>query len=238
METYQEFLDRIGHFEHREMYLGENDFMPNPSVWKKVQEDTKFSPFYGDTVVFDLSKEEKEIVNGLVSPLYESTPECFGERLIDSTFHMTLHDLSNSPNLEEVSANMQENETKLRNLLAETPVSVQTIRMKSKAVFNMVNTSIVLGLYPENEQEFEKLMVLYGLVNQIHELPYPVTPHITLAYFNRNGFGQDTIRRLTKTVFELNQKSNSFELNTIRLVYQHFTSMNSYHTQFSLPDVN
>ena len=237
METYQEFLNRIDGFEHPELYLGENAFTPNPSVWKKVQENQQFSPFYGDTVVFDLSAEEKTSINEIVNILDTDFSDYFGERLIYSTFHMTLHDLSNSPILEEVSASMQENETTLRRLLAEHPVEKQVIRMKSKAIFNMVNTSIVMGLYPENEQEFHKLMSLYEIVNQMKQLPYPLTPHITLTYFNRNGFGEEVMERMKQIVFRLNQQSYSFELSTERLVYQHFTNMNSYQKIFCLSDI-
>lgn len=232
METYQEFLNRINGFEHSELYLGDDGFSPNPSVWKKVQDDHKFSPFYGDTTVFDLSASEKECINQIVNALYNAAPDCFGERLIDSTFHMTLHDLSNSPNLQEVSDRMRENEHTLRNLLMENPVPAQTISMKSKAVFNMVNTAIVLGLYPEDEQEFTKLMTLYELVNGVQTLSYSLTPHITLAYFNRSSFGGETSQKLKQTVRTLNENSYSFQLDTTRLFYQHFTNMNSYQPIF------
>ena len=150
---------------------------------------------------------------------------------------MTLHDLSNSPALEEVSAPMQENETALRGLLAKNPVPVQTIRMKSKAIFNMVSTSLVMGLYPVDETEYLKLMNLYSLVNEVKSLPYPLTPHITLAYFNRKGMDTPTAQKLARTVKHLNKTLCTFELDTSRLYYQHFTSMNSYQPVFALPAI-
>ena len=136
---------------------------------------------------------------------------------------MTLHDLSNSTDLQEVSDQMQENENTLRNLLVENPVPAQTIS---------VNTAIVLGLYPEDEQEFTKLMSLHELVNGVQTLSYSLTPHITLAYFNRSSFGGETSQKLGQTVRTLNENSYSFQLDTTRLFYQHFTSMNSYQQIF------
>lgn len=90
-----------------------------------------------------------------------------------STLHMTLHDLSHSPRLEDVSERMREHENALRILLTRKLVKPQTIRMRSKAVFNMVNTSIVLGVYPVDAEEYDKLAELYRLCEQLMTLPYP-----------------------------------------------------------------
>ena len=84
METYQEFLNRINGFELPDLYVGDGNFVPNSSVWKKVQEDSSFSPFYGDTVVFDLTDAEKATVNEIVNALYEIAPQSLGERLINT----------------------------------------------------------------------------------------------------------------------------------------------------------
>lgn len=234
MEQYQAFLNRISSFELTVLSLGEGDFIPSASVKSKVREDNRFSSFYGDTVVFDLSDEEKLIIDRIVSMLYQEVPECFSERLIDSTFHITLHDLSNSPVLNEVAETMKTNEAKLRDKLVVSPIPYQTIQMQSKAIFNMVNTSLVMGLYPMNEQECDKLMQLYRLVDEIQELPYPPTPHITLAYYHRNGFGRNSAKKLEDVINSLNQEKLDVTLHTSRLVYQHFTSMNDYQTQFHL----
>lgn len=96
----------------------------------------------------------------------------------------------------------------------------------------MVNTSIVLGLYPADEIEYKKMMKLYQLVDDIKNLPYPLTPHITLAYYNRNGFSKDLVSRLENTVNKLNENIFEIELSTEKLVYQKFTSMNDYKSVF------
>ncbi|MDE5769135.1 MAG: hypothetical protein K2H82_07090 [Oscillospiraceae bacterium] len=237
METYQEFLNRIQAFELPLLSLRDGDFIANASVAEKVNENHAFHPFYGDTVVFDLSEQEKSQLNHMIEQLYQEAPDCFSERLINSTMHMTLHDLSNFPVLAEVFDKMQENEIQLRQLLSDMPIPEQSIQMKSQAVFNMVNTSLVLGLYPADAQEYKKLMYLYSLIDRIMKLPYPMTPHITLAYYRRKGFSQENKRKLEHVVNTLNQSSHTFHLTTKRLYYQHFESMNAYNNILKLMDM-
>lgn len=139
---------------------------------------------------------------------------------------MTLHDLSNSPNLQEVAAEVFENELKVIERLDK--VNVQKIKMKSTYFFNMVNTSLVLGLCPMNEAEYAKLMELYGLFDGVKQLDYPLTPHITLAYYSVNGFDMKAVQKLEALVNELNTTDMEIELDIKQLYYQKFISMNEY----------
>lgn len=234
MENYNEFLNRINSFEKSELILGSGNFIPNTSVLKKIDADNHFCKFYGDTVVFDLDYNIKKKTSDIVNEFYKNAHECFCERLVSNTFHMTLHDLSNSPILNDISAEVFGNEVKLIEMLKSKPVQNLTIRMKTNYIFNMVNTSLVLGLYPADETEYKKLMNLYQFVDGIKCLPYPLTPHITLAYYNRKGFSQDSIRKLEKIVNELNKSGFEIELSADKLVYQKFTSMNNYISVFGL----
>ena len=232
MENYDAFLARIDSFEKPELHLGDGDFVPNPSMQLKVDSNNAFRPFFGDTTVFDLADSEKALLRELTDILYSEVPECFCERLVDSTFHMTLHDLSNSPEKERAARCMPSNRSRLCVMLEEQPVTHHTIRMRSKAVFNMVNTSLVVGLYPVDAQEYDKLMALYQLVDAVRTLPYPLTPHITLAYYNSAGFDYAAAKKLEQVVNRLNLKNFDILLDTKRLVYQQFESMNDYHTRF------
>ena len=232
METYAEFSDRINSFQFKELKLGDGDFTVNPSVLKKVDNSNKFNNFYGDTVVFDLDKNTKDIISNIVDELYKNTEECFCERLIPSTFHMTLHDLNNSSNLDEISADMIKTEAVIKDKLHYKPIQKHTITMQTGYIFNMVNTSIVLGLFPFNETEYNKLMKLYNYVDDIKALPYPLTPHITLAYYNRNGFSKENCKKLEKIVNKLNKSSFEIILSTDKLTYQNFTTMNNYKNIF------
>lgn len=227
MESYMNFLDRINSFEKKEIFYGNDYFHGNPSISLKVNEHNNFRPFYGDTIVFNLDDGTKEKLSKIVDELYQVAPECFCERLVSNTFHMTLHDLSNSPNLWEVAAQTFENELAVLNQAKY--IGVQTIKMRTKYIFNMVGTSLVLGLYPVDEEEYQKLMNLYYLFDDVKHLNYPLTPHITLAYYNVYGFHTDSARKLEAVVQRLNDDSFEIELNVNDLYYQKFTSMNEYY---------
>ena len=228
METYKEFLDRINSFEKSEIYLGDDYFRGNPSIALKVDEDNSFRPFYGDTVVFNLDDATKKKLEKIVDSINEVAPECFCERLVPNTFHMTLHDLSNSPVLENVATELFHNELKAVKIAEK--IANQKIKMRSKYIFNMVNTSLVMGLYPANEEEYNKLMDLYYLFDDVKKLGYPLTPHITLGYYNVDGFSAESSRKLENIVKELNanEMEIEIELDTKELFYQKFVSMNDY----------
>ena len=231
METYQDFLTRINSFEKQCWSFAPGDFTANLSLTKKVHPDNSFRPFYGDTVVFDLDDTTKERLLKWLDKLYAEAPECFCERLYADTFHMTLHDLCNSETLEEVAAELFANEQKVREKCTEMTVPA-SIKMKSKYIFNMVNTSLVLGLYPADEAEYKKLMELYYMFDDVKRLDYPLTPHITLAYYNVHGFSNTSAKKLEELVCQLNfaELENEMEivLEAKDLYYQHFDSMNHY----------
>ncbi|MDE6028719.1 MAG: hypothetical protein K2F90_00150 [Clostridiales bacterium] len=228
METFKEFLDRINSFQKKELNLGDNDFAVSQSVAHKVNADNTFKSFYGDTVVFDLDDSVKSKLGEYVDMLYRAAPQCFCDRLIPHTFHVTLHDLSNSPTLSEVAEQTFCNELKILQIKSELQKLNQApIKLKSTYVFNMVNTSLVLGLRPVTQKDYDAIMALYSLIDGVKTLPYPFTPHITLAYYNANGFDRNAAISLENAVNEINAKLD-VELSLSKLYYQKFTSMNNY----------
>ncbi len=234
MEKYNDFLERIS-YQQAELQIGEGDFIPDDRVYQKVNNDNCLKPFYGDTVVFDLSSKTKKKIDKMIDTLYEVVPECFCERLSENTLHMTLHDLSASENLETISCELFHNEVQLLQYLSQEPCKSQTIKMKMNYIVNMVNTSIVLALVPADKNEWNKLQKLYAFINKVKVCPYPyLTPHITLAYFNYNGFSTTSAEKLKEVVKDLNTKSLDIDLHTNKLFYQKFVSMNQYLKVFGL----
>lgn len=245
METYREFLERINSFEKKEPSFGDTYFGVSPSVVQKVAEDNGFKKFYGDTVVFNLDDKIKGKLAECVEKLYATAPECFAKRLAASTYHMTLHDLSNASALADVAEQVFWNELavlermeKCRDIASAAYAkndgasgNARNIKMRCKYIFNMVNTSLVLGLYPADENEYVKLMKLYELFDEVKPLSYPLTPHITLAYYNVHGFSAEAAMRLTAVVQELNEQIEGLEveLDCGNLCYQKFTSMDEYY---------
>ena len=227
MENYKEFLLRVGEFQLPDLDLGKNYFRGRASLSDKIDANNRLRDFFGDTVVFELDDVTKSVIGGMVDEIYEAAPECFAERLNTSTLHMTLHDLSNSPLLEVITAEMERNLEEVKNRLSG--FTKRIIRMKTSFIFNMVNTSLVMGLVPTSEGEFDKLMELYGIVDEVKRAEYPLTPHVTLGYYNVHGFDGESARALEEVVGRLNRKAPlNITLDTDRLYYQRFTSMNQY----------
>ena len=233
MEAYNSLLERTK-YQQAELLIEPGPFTPDERVRKKFKPDNSFREFYGDTTVFDLSAEAKAQIGALQEELYKRSPECFSAKLAPGTMHMTLHDLSASEHLSEVAAEMFANEVGLLRIIQERPIPAQRIRMKSNFIINCVNTSLVLALLPADEGEWQKLQASYDSMEAVRGCPYPLTPHITLAYFNSQGFSAEASERLKATVYTLNQKTSTLSLDTKMLYYQKFTDMNSYYSVFPI----
>ncbi len=143
---------------------------------------------------------------------------------------MTLHDLSNGTDIESLKEKLHNNKGQVQDIFASGCVKPYYIRMKSNYAINMVNTSIVLCLYPVDEANYKRIMELYSLFDKVVSLPYPFTPHITLAYFNRNGFDVEDVSKLEEAVNYLNLGDLFITLRTDKLFYQWFNSMNDFRT--------
>ena len=132
-------------------------FLTNPNLEKKVDKIGNFQPYYGNTVVFDLEEETKQILQQLQEELYRSAGWMLSQKLDPATFHMTLHDLVNGPELtENLKIEMAEAEGKTKQILMQWK-NLPPLHMKTTWLFNMVNTSIVLGLVPADEETWSRL---------------------------------------------------------------------------------
>ena len=233
MESYESLLKRTA-YQQENLLIDDSDFTPSDGLREKVNVENALKPFYGDTTVFDLDEAVKESITSIQKKLYSLNEECFCVRLASSTLHMTLHDLSASPSLEGVRKQTADNEASLLRKREESPLPCQTIRMKTNYVCDSVKTSLVLNLLPENAEEWLKLASLYEWVDEIRPLKRDLYPHITLAYYNYYGFSGESLKKLKKTVLELNQTHFDLTLYTSKLYYQRFTDMNTYRNVFPL----
>ena len=213
MEEYNEFLSRINNSIKKEFCIDEKFFYPNQSLEAKVDKNNCFREFYGDTTTFDLEQKDKE---------------CFCEKLDKSYLHMTLHDLSSNVKLKTIEKILESNENKIREILKNEELLSGVIRLKTYCITNILNISLVLVLLPIDKNEYEKLMTIYNLIDKVRVLNYKFLPHITLGYYNINGFDIPSIINLENLVNELNQHEFEINVNAKYLFYQHFTSMNNY----------
>ncbi|MBE6924815.1 MAG: hypothetical protein E7466_06235 [Ruminococcaceae bacterium] len=189
---------------------------------EKVDAVGNLLPFSGNTVVFLLDEDTKTTLHQVQLALHNACGFMLAQPLEMSTFHMTLHDLANSKTLPQRTRMEQEAREALDEIRT---LNLTPIPMKATWTFNMVSTSIVLGLEPENDEAWAQLDNLYERFQKINPLPYALTPHITMAYF-RPGIYEDT-RTLRQAVGPVDLR---LELHMDQLVLQDFDHMNAYHT--------
>lgn len=201
------------------------DFSTNPNLAKKVNPAGEFLPFFGNTVVFDLQDEIKQVLQSVQEELYRKAGWMLSQKLDPATFHMTLHDLVNGPELtEERKAEMGEAEKQVKSLLARWQCQLP-LNMKTTWLFNMVNTSIVLGLAPADADSWRRLDEMYTALESVVHLGYALTPHITMAYFKPGIWSQYNMNYLRQA---LHSVELGLELRMEDLHYQVFQNMNYY----------
>lgn len=202
-------------------------FETNPNLSKKVSPEGNLLPFRGNTTVFLLEDSVKAQLRQLQEGLYQAAPDMLAQPLQPSTFHMTLHDLVNGPaDQHGLDARMQEVEEQAAALLSGWKHQPPLV-MKTTWLFNMVNTSIVLGLAPADEDSWNRLDRMYTELESVAHLGYALTPHITMAYFRPGKYSQEQVQKLSAVLRKVDM---DVTLYTNDLVLQNFSDMNHYVT--------
>ena len=203
----------------------EEDFTTNPNLSGKVDGAGEFRPYFGNTVVFPLDAGTRNALRSLQAALYEAAGEMLARPLEDATFHMTLHDLVHGPALTgELQRQMAETEARVRPLLSQWQ-DLPPLRMRSTALFNLVHTSVVLGLAPADEMSWQQLDSMYTALETVVPLGYGLTPHVTMAYYKPGTYPKETLDGL-RNVLGAVELETTLPMDT--LVYQTFTDMNHY----------
>ena len=198
----------------------------NPNLTKKVDENGDFLPFIGNTVVYDLDEDVKHQLTILQKELYDGGGQVLSRQLDPSTFHMTLHDLVNGqPDEKDIHERMERIAPSVRNILSAW-VSHAPISMEATWMFNMVSTSIVLGLKPADADSYARLDAMYSKLEEVIPLGYPLCPHITLAYFRPGVYAPEQIQGLCKSLRAVDLRVT---LKAEDLVFQNFAHMNHYY---------
>ncbi|MGN0298812.1 MAG: hypothetical protein ACI4C1_06505 [Lachnospiraceae bacterium] len=234
-ETLKQFKNRVYGFEYNSIYLDEAGcFQTKDSLSNKIDAEGKMCPYIGNTMVFILNKNHEQIeylrkrITWMQDILYAMCHKMLGERLQNHTLHMTLHDLKNGlpdqiSEIELKSVGKAANE-----ILMDLKKVSWKINLQTTCVFNMVNTSVVLGLEPRTDEDCRLLMELYEKFEEIHPLGYPLTPHITLAYYKPGVYWGDDIRKLEYVFEALSEEKLTVTFCAEDLIYQEFCDMNHY----------
>ncbi len=235
METPEMMKKRIGAFAPDSLPHGDGfSTRESRSLLFKVNKEGELLPFWGNTVVFLLDGEACAWVKRVQDELYKACADMLcTERLCEDTFHMTLHDLQSGASDSDIFGRVNDTREQALSVLAEVRAGLtEPIHMRPTWVFNMVNTSIVLGLEPMTEDDCTRLMAAYERFHEVTALPYPyLTPHITLAYYRPDDFDAEQLNRLRGVLVRLSGAEKPvIELRSEALMYQEFGSMNRYRT--------
>lgn len=187
--------------------------------------------YAGNTMVFLLDSEMMEYCEQIQKCILDECGEIFAEKLNSETFHVTLHDLVNGPDIGKIKEQMEavkKNALECLEYIKEMDLDSH-IYMETTCVFNMASTSIVLGLKPSDEDSCNKLMILYEMFQNIMLLNYPLTPHITLAYFKPAQYRAEELEGLRSVIGEINSRQKrKVVLDIEKLCYMEFSDMNHY----------
>ena len=165
-------------------------FTTNSSLSNKVDPDGSFRPFFGSTVVFSLDARTKFALAGLQRGLYCEVGQMLAQPLTADTFHMTLHDLVNgSVHSEALARDMERVKDQVLPLL-QIWQNEPPLQMRATRTFNLVHTSVVLGLEPSDADSWRQLDRMYQELEAVVPLGYGLTPHIPKALIGQGLHGK------------------------------------------------
>lgn len=200
-------------------------FTTNSSLSNKVDPDGSFRPFFGSTVVFSLDGRTKFALAGLQRGLYCEVGHMLAQPLNADTFHMTLHDLVNgSAYSDDLVQNMVRVKAQVLPLL-QIWQNKPPLQMRATRTFNLVHTSVVLGLEPSDADSWRQLDRMYQELEAVVPLGYGLTPHITLAYYKPGYYSEADAARLRTA---LGPSDLELLLPMQAMTYQSFWDMNHY----------
>ena len=231
--SLQSFRDRTEHFTTYSL--------PNLNEWEcwnthskledKVDFEGRMRPFRGNTVVFELGEDVQMLMRKIQGLLKEECGSMMAEELDISSCHLTLHDLKNEYNSEDVLSEISETRKEaLRKIVYWKIFEFPGIRLRATRVFNMMNTSVVLGFEPVDDEYCRMLMSLYEEFHDVVPLDYELTPHVTIGYYKPGSYGKEEIDKLAEVFASVNRDLDlEISLSWKQLAYQEFSDMNHYY---------
>jgi hypothetical protein len=237
--------------QYRESYLSEQrasisslrneEWHLSRSLRLKVQEDGRYRPFCGDTVIFPLHSAEITNLEKLERQLHERIPESLAEPLVPEQMHLTLHDLSNGPSADDIGERLLSNERQCQRIFGELAAHLANrpedahIRLVSALAFPCAGISVVLAFPPATEKDHRLIMNAYNLFDEVVYLDYWLRIHVTLAYFRPGIFDLER-RAALEGWLQSAQPQIELNLDLRQLQYCRFQNMNDYRPRFTVAD--
>lgn len=228
METLHEFHARVDGFQHDSL-PHDGWLTTKPLLVEKVDPDGTLRPFFGNTMIFDLPLETQLQITRMQVMLHHRCGWMLAQPLAPSTLHMTLHDLLNGVDEAVLAEPVCRTGEQARAVLTELRGCHKRICLTSTVAFNMTGGSICLGFAPDTEEDCAVLMGMHARFQDVVALDYPLTPHVTLAYFKPGTYGPEEVAQLAGALQEINALPEvHISLCANDLHYYRFTDMNTY----------
>lgn len=228
MENLQAFHARVDGFQHDSL-PHEGTLTTKPLLVEKVAPDGTLRPFFGNTMIFDLPQTVQLQIAQWQVTLHHRCGWMLAQPLAPNTLHMTLHDLLNGVDAATLAEPVRQTGEHAKAILAELRKDHQPIHLTSTLAFNMTNGSVCLGFAPDTEDDCTCLMGMHARFQPVVALNYPLTPHVTLAYFKPGTYGPAEVAQLASTLAEINALSKvHLAVDADCLYYYRFEDMNTY----------
>lgn len=228
-EALSAFHARVDGFMHDSLPR-EGGFLTREPLKEKVGPDGRMLPFFGNTMIYDLPDAVKVMIGHMQLRLHHLCAPYLAEPLSPATLHLTLHDLLNGVDEAALREGVHATGQQAQALLADIRREIAPpIRLTSVAAFNMVNGSVALGFAPDTEADCAAIMALHARYQDVVHLSYPLTPHVTLAYYKPGCYGPEMVAALQKALDEINALPPvHLALSADTLHYRRFSDMNHY----------
>ncbi len=229
MENLHGFHARVDGFTH--------DSLPHDGwlttrqpLTEKVGPDGRMLPFFGNTMIFDLPEDAQLAIARMQVMLHHGCAPMLAEPLAPATLHLTLHDLLNGTEEAALQQGMAHTGAQAQAILAELrQARLPDVHLTSTRAFNMVGGSVALGFAPDTEADCAVLMGMHARFQAVVPLDYPLTPHVTLAYYKPGTYGPEMVCALDGVLHQAAALPPvHLTLHAGMLHYYVFRDMNTY----------
>lgn len=229
LETLAAFHARVDGFQHDS--LPHDGHLTTKSLLvEKVGPDGQLLPFFGNTMIFDLPQDVQLQIARMQLILHHRCGFMLAEPLGSHTLHMTLHDLLNGVDADALAEPVRQTGIRAKAILtSQRAAGIPPIRLTSTLAFNMTCGSVALGFAPDTEEDCAALMIMHAAYQDVVALNYPLTPHVTLAYFRPGTYSPEEVAQLEEALHEINALPKvHITVDAGRLHYYTFADMNTY----------
>ncbi len=229
MESLHEFHARVDGFQ-RNSLPRDGSLTTKPQLVEKVAPNGGLLPFFGNTMIFDLPQAVQLQIARMQLILHHRCGPMLAEPLAPHTLHMTLHDLLNGVDFAALAEPVRRTGAQAKAILASQRAAQQPpIHLTSTLAFNMTCGSVALGFAPDTEDDCTRLLAMHAAYQDVVMLSYPLTPHVTLAYFRPGTYDPEDVARLAEALSEINAFPKvHIAVDADCLHYYTFEDMNTY----------